>query len=288
MFIETVDPGAEGIRKAVEDYVERYPEYAQALLMYGAIMEAQQETLSRIGCPVELSEEEIEEKLTAGEPLVDRCELEIDPVIFRDLFNRICGIVDETKPGEFPHCPELATWEGLSDEQLSSSRNLVLRGEALSVAATWENENEKIIASSIFWETLAPFYRRCGSILYRKMGSSPWLWGFCPVCGSAPLIGKFRGEDGLWLVECSLCHTLWNLQRAMCPFCDRSAGHLEYLYLEDEPGRRVQYCESCKTYLKTVDVRDGQREVLLPLEDIVTSELDAAALDEGLTAARHL
>lgn len=287
MFVETVDPGVDGVRQAVEDYLERYPEYSEALRMYGAIMEAQQEAVSQIACPIRLSEEETERKLTAGEPLVERGELEIDPVVFGDLFARICGIVADLKPGGFKYCGELAIWDGLNAENLAASRDLVLHGEVLPVAANWENENDKIIASSIFWETLAPFYRQCGNILYRTMGSLSWLWGFCPVCGSAPLIGKFRGEDGLWLVECSLCHTLWNLQRAMCPFCDRSAGHLEYLFMEDEPGRRVQYCESCKTYLKTVDVRDDEREVLLPLEDIVTSELDAAASNEGLTAARH-
>jgi FdhE protein len=58
------------------------------------------------------------------------------------------------------------------------------------------------------------------------------------------------------------------------------------MYIEGDPGRRVQYCESCKDYVKTVDLRESQRDVLLPLEDIVTVELDNAAAMEGLKAAR--
>ena len=98
-------------------------------------------------------------------------------------------------------------------------------------------------------------------------------------------MGFFRSEDGLWLVECSLCHTLWNIQRASCPFCSESLGALDFLYIEDEPGKRVQYCTSCKVYVKTVDLREKDTAVLLPLEDIVTAELDLAAAEEGLRPA---
>jgi FdhE protein len=98
-------------------------------------------------------------------------------------------------------------------------------------------------------------------------------------------MGLFRSEDGLWLVECSLCHTLWNIQRARCPFCDESEGSLDYLYIEDDGGQRVQYCSSCKVYVKTVNLRDSERGLSLPLEDIVTAELDLAAAGEGLKPA---
>ena len=95
-------------------------------------------------------------------------------------------------------------------------------------------------------------------------------------------MGQFRDEDGLWLVECSLCHTLWNVQRASCPFCPESFGSLEYFFIEGDTGRRVQYCSSCKLYVKTVNLRDSGRTTLLPLEDIVTYDLDMAAGKEGL------
>jgi len=286
MIIETVDPGVEGVREAVKEYVEKYPDFAQPLRMYGSIMEAQQAALADVTCQLQLPAEEKEKRLMNGEPLLDPRDLEIEPVAFTDLLTKICRAVDEGTPGGFSHCDDLVSWDGLKPGGIAETRDRVLSGESLPEVDGWENEGDKKIVSNIIWETLTPFYRKCGSILFDKMEQSSWQKGFCPVCGSAPLIGMFRSEDGLWLLECSLCHTLWNVQRARCPFCEGSSGSLEYIYIEGDPGRRVQYCESCKAYVKTVDLRESQREVLLPLEDIVTVELDVAASREGLKATR--
>ena len=101
-------------------------------------------------------------------------------------------------------------------------------------------------------------------------------------------MGEFRREDGLWLLECRLCHTLWNVQRAACPFCSEGdEGSLEYLYLEGDSSQRVQYCSRCKKYVKTVDLHAKQRDAILPLENIVTElmGLDRAARQEGLNPA---
>ena len=286
MIIETVDPGVAGVREAVKEYVEKFPDFAQPLRMYGAIMEAQQEALSDVTCHLQLSAEEKERRLRNGEPVLDPRDLEIDPVAFVNLLKKICRAVDEGKPGGSFHCDALVSWEGLKPGRIADTRDHVLSGESLPKVDGLENEGDRKIVSNIIWETLVPFYRKCGSILCGKMEQSYWQRGFCPVCGSAPLIGMFRSEDGLWLLECALCHTIWNLQRASCAFCDESQGSLEYLYLEEDPEHRVQYCDRCRVYVKTVDLRDSGRDVLLPLEDIVTIELDLLAANEGLEAAR--
>jgi FdhE protein len=99
-------------------------------------------------------------------------------------------------------------------------------------------------------------------------------------------MGVFRKEDGLWLLECALCHALWNVQRAWCPFCEGGKqGSLEYLFVDGDSGHRVQYCSVCRQYVKTVDMRDSDDEVVLPLEDIVTVLLDEVAVREGLRPA---
>ncbi len=283
--VETVDPGVQGVREAVERYVERYPDYEGALRLYGAVMELQQKALEEVGCSVEMDVEERDARLGTLVTMVDAPELEVDPVRYRSLVKDICTVMEERRPGGFEHSKELYSWDGLSDENLRSTMARVLAGEELPLTSGWEDDSDKILASNILWESLAPFYRKCGSILASGMDQSIWQRGHCPVCGSAPLMGFFRNEDGLWLVECSLCHTLWNLQRASCPFCSESLGSLEFLYIEDEPGKRVQYCSSCKVYIKTVNLRGTDKDVLLPLEDIVTAELDLAASEEGLKPA---
>ena len=285
IVLKTEDPGVKGVKKAVKEYVNRYPEYADALLMYGSIMEIQQGALEDVTCAVRLSKEEAEGRLREGMPLVDPCGLDIDPVLFRDLVKSICAAV-EKRPDGFPHCRELLSWKGLSDEYLSSTRDLVLAGEELEIGRDWEGDTERKLTSNMLWEGLVPYYRKCGSICESILDHSYWQRGYCPVCGGPPLIGKFRSADGMWVLECALCHTLWNVVRARCPFCEQGVeGSLGYLYIDDDRRNRVQYCESCSYYVKTIDMRDSERDGLLPLEDIVTVRLDLAAMKEGLKPA---
>ena len=287
MKIETSDPGAEAVREGVQTYVARYPEYADALRLYGAVMEVQQSALDSISCPLEpLSPQEVESRLLSGEPLLDPGAVEIDGPAYRRVLSEICRAMEENAHEGFAQCEELLAWEGLSDDRLGETRDLVLEGRDIDFKPAADlSERDMKLVTDLLWEGLAPFYRVCGRILSSKLEQSLWQRGYCPVCGGAPLIGQYRSEDGLWVVECALCHTGWNVQRAACPFCTGSQGSLDYLYIADDKTRRANYCKACGKYVKTVDSRDGEDTVLLPLEDIVTADLDLAASDEGLTPA---
>lgn len=286
IIIETEDPGVRGVRKAVKRYCRQYPELAPAMKMYGAIMEIQQEALRGIDCGVDLSGDEIEKRLSDGEPLLDPLALELDWAKYRELAVRICQSLDENKPGGFSRCDEVAAREGLGGDHLAETRDMVLKGEEFEPGSDWAGCEDGKIVQKIFWESLVPFYRKCGSVLQVKLDQSLWQRGFCPVCGSRPLMGKFRKDDGLWLLECALCHTLWSAQRAKCPFCDGGGeGSLDYLYIDGDRRRRVQYCSLCRRYVKTIDLREGEENVILPLEDIATFRLDRAAEQESLRPA---
>ncbi|MCG2796697.1 MAG: formate dehydrogenase accessory protein FdhE [Actinomycetia bacterium] len=285
IILRTEDPGVKGVRKAVKEYVKRYPDYADALGMYGSIMEAQQEALQEVASPPRPSAGEIEGRLKEGTPLIEPRDLEIDPALFREVAGRICRIV-EGRPDGFTHCDDILSWDGLDDEGFTVTRDLVLAGEGLEIGLEWRSDSDREITSNVLWEGLVPFYRKYSSICESEVDHSYWQRGFCPICGSPPLIGMFRPGDGLWVLECSLCHTLWNVIRARCPFCDKGVeGSLSYLYIDEDRLNRVQYCESCRYYVKTLDLRDSERGGLLPLEDIVTVRLDLAAKKEGLKPA---
>lgn len=283
IIIEEKDPGVEGVRNAVGRYVERYPDYRQALEMYGSIMEVQQEALSGITCDLEMSEDWVLGRLEEGLPLLESIEVPVDPGRLCGLVEEVCRLVDESREPGFPYCEELVSWEGLKEGMLQKTISKVLAGEDLSLGRDWEDSGDRALASHVIWESLVPFYRKCGSILQSRVDHSYWQIGYCPICGCPPLIGKFRSEDGLWVLECSLCHTPWNVKRSHCPFCtERKEAGLEYLYVDDNDSQRAQYCHYCKHYVKTVNLRDSGRFCLLPLEDIVTVRLDMAARQEGL------
>ncbi|MFH1150455.1 MAG: formate dehydrogenase accessory protein FdhE [Actinomycetota bacterium] len=284
MIVETEDPGVVIVRQVADELSGENPDCAEALALYRELMEAQQELLGRLECTMSLDDEERERRLNMGEPLADPLEVPVDREVFLRLFESLVPLVlDRAEPGHVSPESVLA-WDGLGEEVFEETRRRVLAGEELDHGNDWSTEDRNIV-SDVFWESLVPFFRKCGSILTFSMEQSMWQRGYCPFCGGAPLMGMLRRDDGLWLLECSLCHTWWNVRRAGCPFCNESEGSLEYLYLEPDPGRRVYHCGSCGTYVKTVDLRGSDRRTLLPMEDIVTVMLDHAAEQEGLKKA---
>jgi FdhE protein len=285
--IETKDPGIGGIAEAIDRYRKLFPDCRDAVDLYGAVMEVQQRAICEIDCPADLSSLEVEPALRAGRAILDPFTLPIPLHEFRRIVAEICAVMEEKSSGGFRACHSLLAWEGLSDEGFSRARERILAGERLD-AETMDSgvEREDVdVIEGILWESLVPFCRKCACALEDRIDHSLWLRGYCPVCGMAPLMGKFRREDGMWLLECKLCHTLWNVRRAVCPFClEAGGGSLEYLYLQDDNSRRVQYCGRCKRYIKTTDLREQQTDAVLPFENIVTElrGLDQAAEQLGL------
>jgi FdhE protein len=83
----------------------------------------------------------------------------------------------------------------------------------------------------------------------------------CPFCSSRPVAGVWRGEgDGgkRWLL-CSLCGTEWQYRRVVCPGCgEENKDKLPIFQAADFPAARVEACDTCRTYLKSIDLtKDG-------------------------------
>jgi hypothetical protein len=68
-----------------------------------------------------------------------------------------------------------------------------------------------------------------------------------------------------------------------CPYCE-NANHTRLAALigaEGGPGRRVDRCEACRGYVKTLAVLRATPPEDIPLADLVSVELDVAALEHG-------
>ena len=101
----------------------------------------------------------------------------------------------------------------------------------------------------------------------------------CPVCGSRPLLGVLRpeGDGGKRFLLCSFCSQEWEFRRILCPTCGEEAEDKLPVYIEeDTPHVRVEACETCKFYLRTIDLtKDGHA---VPVVD------DLAAIPHSLWA----
>jgi len=112
---------------------------------------------------------------------------------------------------------------------------------------------------------------------------SKWSEGYCPICGKEPKIGEIRkDEDGKRYLFCHQCGFKWNFNRIKCPFCGNEEQHsLAYFEVEGEERYRVDVCNKCRRYIKTVELPKSSEEPDLDIEDIATLHLDMIAYDEG-------
>jgi len=98
----------------------------------------------------------------------------------------------------------------------------------------------------------------------------------CPFCSCWPVAGVLCGEgEGAkrWML-CAVCSTEWPFRRVLCWNCgEENKDRLPIYKAEEIPAVRVDACENCHVYVKSVDLtRDGRA---VPMVD----EIAAVALD---------
>jgi formate dehydrogenase accessory protein FdhE len=104
----------------------------------------------------------------------------------------------------------------------------------------------------------------------------------CPLCGGRALFGVLRleGDGGKRCMVCSFCGYEWEFRRILCPTCGEEEEKKLPVYVAEQfPHIRVEACETCKFYVRTIDLtKDGNA---VPVVD------DLAAIPLTLWAHEH-
>jgi formate dehydrogenase accessory protein FdhE len=104
----------------------------------------------------------------------------------------------------------------------------------------------------------------------------------CPRCNSLPLLGVLRpeGDGGKRFLQCSFCSQEWEFRRIFCAQCGEEAEQKLPVYVAEQFLHiRVECCDTCKHFLRTIDLtRDGNA---VPLVD------DLAAIPLALWADQN-
>ena len=83
------------------------------------------------------------------------------------------------------------------------------------------------------------------------------------------------------MLLCSLCATEWRFKRVRCPACgEESFEKLPYHKTADFPHVRVEVCETCRKYIKGVDLTIHGLAVPT-VDDVATLPLDVWAVEQG-------
>jgi formate dehydrogenase accessory protein FdhE len=110
----------------------------------------------------------------------------------------------------------------------------------------------------------------------------------CPYCQSDPQLAVIRpeGDGGKRLLLCSLCQSEWEFHRILCAACgEENNEKLPRYSAEGISAVRVEACDVCKSYLKSVDMTvDG---LAVPVVDeVATAPLDLWAAEQGYRKIR--
>lgn len=104
----------------------------------------------------------------------------------------------------------------------------------------------------------------------------------CPFCGSKPQVAVLRpeGDGGKRSLVCSLCSTEWVFRRLVCPNCGEEHKDKLPVFIADEFDYvRVDACDTCRAYLKSIDMTKNGHAVPV-VDELATVSLNLWAQEK--------
>jgi formate dehydrogenase accessory protein FdhE len=108
----------------------------------------------------------------------------------------------------------------------------------------------------------------------------------CPFCGGVPQvsflhIGEASSESGNRSLICSTCLTVWLFRRVVCVHCgEERPTKLGYFHTPEYDHVRIEACDSCKRYIKGIDLTISGLAVPL-VDEVAAAPLDLWADEHG-------
>ncbi len=255
------------------------PELKEILDFYEATLKAQRQV--KLSFQPDLSKLDIElcrKRSSKGLPFLKSSDIQIDPDLFDKLLEDIGQVIRSKKKEAIP-----VTLKRFSlDKQCALLlRDILEEGPALEKLACEMKVDFKVFYFLVT-QAFSPFLQSYAQKLREVVDLSGWLKGVCPICGTEPMIARLEEETGRRWLFCPLCHTEWLFKRLVCPFCENDDNEsLRYFFVENDQAHRIDVCDKCKRYIKTIDLRKTDNAMNLLVENLSTLALDIVADKEG-------
>jgi|SRR5580704_3741878 FdhE protein len=105
----------------------------------------------------------------------------------------------------------------------------------------------------------------------------------CPFCHRTPALGILRqqGDGGRRSLLCGFCLSEWEFRRVICPGCGQEDHSKLPVYTAEEfPHIRVECCDACRTYIKSIDLtKNGLADPLV--DELASVPLNLWAQEHG-------
>ncbi len=262
------------LKKRIQHLKKKKPGYKEILDFYLKVKKTQE----KIKPSLKLEKFQLKKEWKAflfkeGFPLLEKKDFPIDQDSSLCLFNSLCEIGKEANPT-------------LAKKVRKIEKTILQKGVDLKKVLTGEIDWEKVadqfgldrkVFLFLIQNSIKPSLKAIVEQIHNEVDPETWLKGCCPICGSLPYLSLLKGEGGKRYLLCSYCGYEWRIDRLFCPFCgNRDQPFLQYFFGEGEESYRIDTCDKCRQYIKTIDLREMELEDPY-LEDLATLHLDLIA-----------
>ena len=271
----------EKLKNRIQQIKKRRPRYKEILDFYQKVKEEQEKKRASLKVEPILMKKEWKDLLKKeGFSMIEKKDFPIDVEASYSLFRSLCEIGKEANPHM---TEEVKKIEKNIHNKAFDPKGLLSEAANQQMAEQIANELgfDKKILLFLIDSSVKPSIEAGVQELLNEIDTETWMKGYCPVCGSLPFLSLLKEEVGKRFLLCSYCGYRWRIDRLICPFCNNSEQEsLHYLYSEGEEAYRIDLCDKCHQYIKTIDLRKIEASDL-SLEDLATLHLDITASQKG-------
>ena len=292
-FLEQVyPPSMDRVTREIEKNVKKNKDLSKIYEVYKSVLAVQLQYMDRIEkiISIEADPDELKDLLRNGTFILSGYTLNMEGKLYKELVQAICGAIKEASAEAPDNLLNLHTAEEFAEgANLQTFIKDIAKLNKQDLQDYLENTEmdkrtglDSEVLSFVLVMALSTFYSLYMKKVREKIDFTLWRKGHCPVCGQVASFARHRGEDGARVLLCWLCHAEWVFPRLECPYCgNKEQKQLRFFYLPGEKARQVHVCEVCNKYLKTVDGKALEGDVLLDVEAIASGYLDDLAEKEG-------
>jgi FdhE protein len=266
----------------LDTYAQTYPWAREALESLQSILHFQPAQAAQLehGPPMVLDAAHARWKI--GLPLLDAEALSVPYPLFRDALVTLRTLLSQRVSAQavLDRLLESGLVESASVESFLDKLRRNGRDRIAELAATLGVDPEMLFL--LLRTVVAPYYEKRAAPYRPWLETFTWRHGYCPICGAEPGLARLIREDGHRILVCSVCRSEWSFGRLRCPYCEADGrAQFRHFTVDDDPVHRVDCCEQCRRYIKTVDERLVQYQTYIPAEELVTAYLDGLAREQG-------
>jgi FdhE protein len=148
----------------------------------------------------------------------------------------------------------------------------------------WRTRSDEQFFAKAFLQPYGQWLAESGAL--SRQGELARPENRCPFCLGKPQVSFLSitdqgGESGKRNLTCATCLCSWEFRRVVCAFCgEERPFKLGYFHTEEYDHVRIEACDTCKHYIKGVDLTRLGFAVPL-VDDVATAALDVWACEKG-------